>query len=77
MTRAQIRELALSMGFKLKKQPNGELDLNPYVYDFAVAVIRKARDHVREKTDPEGPSGAYDLELSDISFRIEKEGKNQ
>ena len=35
----QIKELALRTGFKLKEQPNGEMDLNPYVYDFARALI--------------------------------------
>lgn len=37
-----VRELALKCGFKLKEQPNGELDLNPYVYDFS----RELRDFV-------------------------------
>ena len=35
MTNEQIREIALANGFKLKEQPNGEMDLNPYVYEFA------------------------------------------
>lgn len=39
MTNDQIKELALAYGFKLKEQPNGEMDLNPYVYDFARALI--------------------------------------
>lgn len=32
------KEIALSCGFKLKEQANGEMDLNPYVYEFANAV---------------------------------------
>lgn len=38
MTNDQIKEIALANGFKLKEQPNGEMDLNPYVYDFARAI---------------------------------------
>ena len=39
MTNDQIKELALAHGFKLKEQPDGKMDLNPYVYDFARALI--------------------------------------
>ncbi len=39
MTNEQIKEIALSNGFKLKEQPNGEMDLNPYVYEFARAIV--------------------------------------
>lgn len=39
MTNKQIKEIALANGFKLKEQPNGEMDLNPYVYDFARALF--------------------------------------
>ena len=36
-----IKEVALDCGFKLKEQPNGELDLNPYVYTFADKLIKQ------------------------------------
>ena len=36
-----IKELALECGFKLKEQPNGDLDLNPYVYTFADKLIKQ------------------------------------
>ena len=39
MTNEQIKEIALANGFKLKEQPNGDMDLNPYVYDFARALL--------------------------------------
>lgn len=39
MTNEQIKEIALANGFKLKEQPNGEMDLNPYVYEFARALF--------------------------------------
>lgn len=34
-----IKKLALQHGFNLKPQPSGEMDLNPYVYDFARALL--------------------------------------
>jgi hypothetical protein len=42
MHREQIKELALANGFKLKTQPDGTEDLNPYVYEFAKALAAKA-----------------------------------
>ena len=42
MNRDCIKELALAHGFKLKPQSNDEMDLNPYVYEFAKALAAKA-----------------------------------
>jgi hypothetical protein len=39
MHREQIKALALANGFKLKTQPDGSEDLNPYVYEFAAALV--------------------------------------
>lgn len=39
MTNDRIKELALANGFKLKDQGMGGMDLNPYVYDFAHALL--------------------------------------
>jgi hypothetical protein len=39
MNKAKIRELALANGFKLKEQPDGTMELNPYVYEFAAALM--------------------------------------
>lgn len=44
MTNDQIKEIALANSFKLKEQPSGEMDLNPYVYEFA----RKLLSHQTE-----------------------------
>lgn len=41
MTNEQIKKIALACGFKLKEQPTGEMDLNPYVYDFARELIKQ------------------------------------
>jgi len=38
MNNESIKNIALSNGFKLKQQPNGEMELNPYVYDFAKSL---------------------------------------
>ena len=40
-TKDDIRSTALANGFKLKEQPNGEVDLNPYVYEFAKELMHK------------------------------------
>lgn len=43
MSNEQIKQLALQHGFKLKEQPDGTVDLNPYVYDFARALINDVK----------------------------------
>lgn len=39
MNKEQIKQLAQDAGFKLKNQPNGDFDLNPYVYGFAESLL--------------------------------------
>ena len=41
MNKQYIKDVALEYGFKLKEQPNGELDLNPCVYTFADKLIKQ------------------------------------
>lgn len=41
MTNDQIKEVALANGFKLKEQSDGTMDLNPYVYEFAHALMKR------------------------------------
>ena len=43
MTNDRIKELALANGFKLKEQPDGSMDLNHYVFDFARALLAEHR----------------------------------
>lgn len=43
LTPEEIREIAIASGFKLKLQAGGEMDLNPYVYTFVRALIRKVK----------------------------------
>lgn len=83
MTNDQIKEIALANGFKLKEQPDGSMDLNPYVYEFAqklaltveIATIQrmlaasrsKYSEFVRETLD-------YSFELEqDLEFGIDRE----
>jgi len=40
VSKEKIKELALKAGFKLKLQPGGEMDLNPYVYEFAITILK-------------------------------------
>lgn len=49
IVRKITKELALKHGFKLKEQSDGEMDLNPYVYEFAEALFEKAALLKREK----------------------------
>lgn len=39
MTNDMIRQIALANGFKARTQDDGTTDLNPYVYDFARALL--------------------------------------
>ena len=41
ISKRYIKDVALECGFNLKEQPNGELDLNPYVYTFADKLIKQ------------------------------------
>lgn len=43
MNLERIKKLALENGFSLKQQPDGGMELNPYVYDFAKALIEEAK----------------------------------
>lgn len=43
-----IRKTALENGFKLKKQPSGETDLNPYVFDFAEKLLAEKKSEITE-----------------------------
>lgn len=39
MTNEKIELIALANGFNLKRQPDDSIGLNPYVFDFARALI--------------------------------------
>ena len=54
MTNDEIRALALSHGFTLRPQPDGSMDLNPYVYEFARALIEQEREACAKVCESEG-----------------------
>lgn len=68
MNKQQIKDLALSNGFKLKQQPSGEMDLNPYVYEFASALIAKSNERVAELE-------SYNVKLANESHEYQKRVK--
>ena len=41
MSKKAVKKLALECGFKLKEQPDGSMDLNTYVYEFADKLIKQ------------------------------------
>ena len=53
MDKQRVRELALKAGFKLRKQDNGNWDLNQYVYEFAAAIEREALEESQLLTKTE------------------------
>jgi hypothetical protein len=44
--RSTIKQIALEQGFKLKEQPDGSMDLNPYVYTFARVLETQVRKEI-------------------------------
>lgn len=44
-----VKHLALEAGFKLKEQPDGSLDLNPYVYEFAHRILESNQGNKEKK----------------------------
>lgn len=43
----------MKKGFQLTLQPNGSMDLDPYVYEFAEALVSKVREELRGRVTPE------------------------
>lgn len=43
---SEIKKLALQSGFKLKEQPDGSMDLNPYVYEFARKIESETQGEI-------------------------------
>ncbi|ENV14701.1 hypothetical protein F965_00047 [Acinetobacter schindleri NIPH 900] len=73
MKNEQIKELALANGFQLKAQANGHDDLNPYVYDFAQALINAALDQAKAVYQQEAVT-ADDTHELDIQINHLKAG---
>ena len=64
-----IKDVALECGFKLKEQPNGELDLNPYVYKFADKLIKQT--HISLLGDFKDMLADINSEINDAMLKCE------
>lgn len=54
----EVQDIALACGFTLREQPNGEMDLNPYVYSFArILIQRTALECNQTWISPASPPG--------------------
>ena len=69
--KSRIKAIALSSGFKLKEQPNGEADLNPYVYEFAkllgLAILYDRNREIKER---------FELLADNFEYELSEESKN-
>lgn len=75
MNNEQIKELALAAGFKLKQQPDGSEDLNPYVYEFARKLLADAlqeRDELSELLEAAGID-AKEIKAENEQLRKERD----
>lgn len=69
--KSRIKAIALSSGFKLKEQPDGDMDLNPYVYEFAklleLAVLYDRNREIKER---------FKLLTDNFEYELSEESKN-
>lgn len=73
MNKQYIKEVALECGFKLKEQPNGELDLNPYVYTFADKLIKQT--HISLLGDFKDTLADVTSQINDAMLELQQENK--
>ena len=69
MNKQYIKEVALECGFKLREQPNGELDLNPYVYTFSDKLIKQT--HISLLGDFKDMLADINSEINDAMLKCE------
>ena len=74
--KSRIKAVALSSGFKLKEQPNGEMDLNPYVYEFAklleLAVLYDRNKKIKERFKILADNFEHELIEESINYLLER-----
>ena len=67
----RIKAIALNSGFKLKEQPDGNMDLNPYVYEFAklleLAVLYDRNREIKER---------FEILADNFEYEISEDSKN-
>ena len=69
-----IKEVALDCGFKLKEQPDGSIDLNPYVYTFADKLIKQT--HIELLADFKGELVNINSQINDLFQNVNKSMMN-
>ena len=71
MEKSRIKAIALSSGFKLKEQPDGDMDLNPYVYEFAklleLAVLYDRNREIKQR---------FKLLADNLEYELSEDSKN-
>ena len=74
--KSRIKAIALSSGFKLKEQPDGDMDLNPYVYEFAklleLAVLYDKNKEIKERFKLLADNFEYELSEESKSYLLER-----
>jgi len=75
MNKQQIKELALAKGFKLKEQPDGTIDLNPYVYEFAAALKAQHQADILASTSIQIAAGKPEATSIQIATALLEESK--
>ena len=74
--KSRIKAIALSSGFKLKEQPNGEMDLTPYVYEFAklleLAVLYDRNRQIKERFELLADNFEHELCEESKSYLLER-----
>lgn len=72
MTPEEIKALALKCGFSEREQPGGGMDLNPYVYRFAQALLdRRPLQEIGAHPAPCArfcEATAYEIEIRRLRF---------
>lgn len=77
MNKEMIKQLALDNGFKLKEQPSGEMDLNPYVFDYAAALISPLEEGIAELQETNRSLLAEKAELNEQLLSLKKEKETE
>lgn len=65
ITNEEIQKIALDNGFTTRRQPDGSIDLNPYVYSFARTLLQheEAKEHgLAPEVDFNKPTLAVDFD---------------
>ena len=74
--KSRIKAIALGSGFKLKEQQNGEMDLNPYVYEFAklleLAMLYDRNREIKERFKPLADNFEHELSEESKNFLLER-----